>query len=383
MGAFPGLLLLALALAGTVYTLVAALLVGRWNGAAPADGEGVAPAVTLLKPLHGDEPALAANLASALDQHYSGPVQMVCGVQRADDPAIAAVDAVRAQRPDRDIVLVADPARHGANDKIANLINMVGHARHPLLILADSDMAVSPRYLATIVAALRKPGVGAVTCLYHGRGQAGFWSRVAAAGISYQFLPSVIVGLAAGRAEPCMGSTIALTRATLDRIGGFARFADLLADDHAIGAAVREAGLAVVLPPLILTHGCGERSFGALLRHERRWAATIWGLDRWGYVGSVVTYPVPLAFLGLALAGLSVPTVAILGAAVAARLSLAWRIDRLTGERALPLWLLPARDTLSLAVFVSGFFARSVDWRGSGFRMEANGRIAARSESLP
>jgi ceramide glucosyltransferase len=180
-----------------------------------------------------------------------------------------------------------------------------------------------------------------------------------------------------------MGSTIALTRATLDRIGGLPRFADLLADDHAIGAAVREAGLAVVLPPLILAHGCGERSLGALLRHERRWAATIRGLDRWGYAGSVVTYPVPLALLGLVLAGLSGPAIALLAAAVAARLCLAWRIDRLTGERALPLWLLPARDSLSLAVFVSGFFARSVDWRGSGFRMETNGRIAARSESLP
>jgi ceramide glucosyltransferase len=377
-----GFLFLALSLAGIVYTLAAALLAGRYRAIAPPSPRE-APALTVLKPLHGDEPALAANLASFVDQTYPGPVQMVCGVQHSDDPAIDTVHALRDARKDRDILLVVDPAHHGANGKISNLVNMTRHARHPLLILSDSDMAAPPDYLATIVAALDRPGVGAVTCLYHGRGQAGGWSRIAAAGISYQFLPSVIVGLAAGRAEPCMGSTIALTRATLDRIGGFARFADLLADDHAIGAAVRETGLAVVLPPLILAHGCDERSFGALLRHERRWAATIRGLDRWGYVGSVVTYPVPLALLGLALAGLSAPAVTILGVAVAARLCLAWRIDRLTGERALPLWLLPARDTLSLAVFVSGFFARSVDWRGSGFRMEANGRIAARSESLP
>ena len=41
---------------------------------------------------------------------------------------------------------------------------------------------------------------------------------------------------------PCMGSTIALTRATLDEIGGFAAFADYLADDYEIGRAVRAKG---------------------------------------------------------------------------------------------------------------------------------------------
>jgi ceramide glucosyltransferase len=381
MSGFSGLLLLTLALAGTIYTLAAAALAGRYRSATPPAGSGTP--VTLLKPLHGEEPALAANLASFLDQDYPGPVQMLCGVRRADDPAIATVRTLRDAMAERDILLVVDPARHGANDKISNLINIARHARHPLLILSDSDMAVTPHYLATIVAALDRPGVGAVTCLYHGRGQAGGWSRFAAAGISYQFLPSVIVGVASGRARPCMGSTIAITRATLDRIGGLARFADLLADDHAIGEAVREAGLAIEIPPLILAHGCSEASLGALLRHELRWATTIRGLDRWGYAGSVVTYPVPLALLGLAFAGVSGGGMAILGIALASRLCLAWRIDRLTGEQAMPLWLLPARDVLSLAIFVAGFFARSVDWRGSGLRMEKNGRIAARSESLP
>ncbi|HWL46311.1 MAG TPA: bacteriohopanetetrol glucosamine biosynthesis glycosyltransferase HpnI [Sphingomonadaceae bacterium] len=376
-----GFLFLALSFAGIVYTLAAALLAGRYRAIAPPLPRE-APALTVLKPLHGDEPALATNLASFVDQTYPGPVQMVCGVQHSDDPAIDTVHALRDARKDRDILLVVDPARHGANGKISNLVNMTRHARHPLLILSDSDMAAPPDYLATIVAALNRPGIGAVTCLYHGRGQAGGWSRIAAAGISYQFLPSVIVGIALGRAQPCMGSTIALRRATLDRIGGFANFADLLADDHAIGEAVRALGLAVAVPPLILAHGCAEASLGALVRHELRWAATIRGLDRAGYAGSVVTYPVPLALLGLAIAGLSAPAAAIAGLALLARLGLAWRIDQLTGERAMSLWLLPARDILAFAIFVAGFFARAVDWRGSGFRMEKDGRIAARSESL-
>ncbi len=43
-------------------------------------------------------------------------------------------------------------------------------------------------------------------------------------GTSYEFLPNVMLGTSLGLAEPCMGSTIALTRAVLDEIGGFWRF---------------------------------------------------------------------------------------------------------------------------------------------------------------
>ena len=40
-----------------------------------------APAVTVLKPLHGDEPGLLDNLASFCRQDYPGPIQVVFGVQ--------------------------------------------------------------------------------------------------------------------------------------------------------------------------------------------------------------------------------------------------------------------------------------------------------------
>jgi ceramide glucosyltransferase len=237
---------------------------------------------------------------------------------------------------------------------------------------------VEPDYLARIAAALAAPGVGAVTCLYAGRGDAGFWSRLAAAGISYQFLPNVMIGLALGLARPCMGSTIAMRRETLDRIGGFAPFADVLADDHAIGEAVRALGLAVVVPPMIVTHGCTETSLGAVARHELRWNATVRGLDPLGFAGSVVTYPIPLALLGL----LSPTPLAaiILVSACAARVALILRVDRLTGRKSAPSWVLPLRDIFSLILFAASFFIRSVDWRGERLRMEQDGRVSAKSE---
>jgi ceramide glucosyltransferase len=355
-----------LAAAGTGYTLHAARVMARL-GRTPAP-RGPAEPVTLLKPLHGPEPRLAANLATFLAQDWDAPVEMVAGVSRADDPAAAVARATGA-------TLVVDATRHGANGKVSNLVNMMRAARHGLLVLSDSDMSVPPHYLATLAGALAAPGVGAATCLYRGRGEAGSWSVLAAAGISYQFLPSVALGVALGLARPCMGSTIALRRETLDAIGGFARVADQLADDYEIGAAVRGLGLRVVVPPMIVTHGCDEASLAALWRHERRWAITVRRIDPAGNLGQAVTYPLAWALLTVPLAPL--PGLALLLAALGARLVLKGAVDRAVGVSSAPARMIPFRDCVSFATYLSAFVARNVDWRGTRLTMLDKGRVSA------
>jgi ceramide glucosyltransferase len=371
------IILLLLALAGCVYTVAAAVLVGRYRRAAPRDG-ATAPDVAILKPLHGDEPALAANLASFLDQDYRGGVALICGIADPGDPAAAVVAGLAAAPTTAAVSLVVDATRHGTNAKVSNLINLAVRASAPVVIVSDSDIAVAPDYLRRVIAALSAEGVGAVTCLYRGRGDAGGWSVLAAAGISYQFMPAVAVGIATGRAHPCMGSTIALSAETLARIGGFASVADQLADDHALGAAVRATGLAVVVPPMLVVHGCAETGLAGLLRHEIRWNATIRSLDPLGYVGSMVTHPMPLALIGMALAGGAGWQVLIF--ALVARLCLKWRVDMVAGASSAPLWMLPPRDILSFMAFLAGLFARSIDWRGAKLRMVRDGRLAAGTE---
>lgn len=373
------LLLQSLAGLGVVFTVMAAFCVGRWKpggAAAPADGM----TVTILKPLHGGEPALTANLQTFVDQDYAGRYEIICGVQDQDDRAIVAVRALR--DPFQRVRLCVDPRSHGANGKISNLINMMGGTNEDLIVLSDSDIAVAPDYLSRIAAAMAEPGVGAVTCLYAGRGDAGGWSQLAAAGINYQFLPGVMVGIALKAASPCMGSTIALRRETLERIGGFSRFADTLADDHAIGAAVRVIGLTVAVPNMLVTHGCAETSLGALAAHELRWNATVRRLAPLGYAGSIIAHPLPLALLSVLVGG-GVASVGLVVLALAARVLLAWRIDGLVGVRAVRLWVLSVRDVLSFGLFVATFFVRSIDWRGRRFRLEAHGRMSAHKGSTP
>jgi ceramide glucosyltransferase len=334
--------------------------------------------VTILKPLYGDDAGLFDNLMSFAEQHYAGAVQIVCGVADAHDPAVAVVERLRGSRETRNLELIVDTTLHGTNRKVSNLINMAPCIQHEIVVLSDSDIRVDPDYLARVIAALQQPRVGAVTCLYHGVAASGPWSQLGALFINAHFLPSVVLGLASGLAQPCFGSTIALRGKTLDAIGGFTAFADRLDDDYAIGAAVRERGEVVAIPPFTVAHHCSEPSLRELWRHELRWARTIRNIAPLGHAGSVVMHPLAWAVIALALtpwSGLLLPAVATTVTAILCRAVLLHAVARGFGLPPQPYWLVPIRDLFSFAVFVASFLGRDVSWKGHRYRL-LSGKIA-------
>jgi len=367
--------LLILPLAGCLYILTGALLVGRHAGRR-LQRAAAFPSVSILKPLHGAEPGLFENLASFCTQDYPGPVQLVFGVADPDDPAVAVVERLRHAFPGTMLDLVIDSRRHGSNPKISNLVNMAATLRHEIIVLSDSDMRVPVDYLSLVVGELQRPGTGGVTCLYHGVPAAGLWSRLAALGIDTHFLPGVVTGLALGLAHPCFGSTIALNRGTFDAIGGAGAFADQLADDHAMGEAVRARGLSVTVPSFTVAHLCSEDSFRSLWAHELRWARTIKSVDPAGYAGSAVTHALPLALIAWTLSG-GLPALALAGLAVAARIVLCQRLERSYGLPRHPYALIPLRDLLSFTVFVASYLGHGVNWRGHLYELVADGTLTA------
>jgi ceramide glucosyltransferase len=358
---------------GCFYALVAAWLSRRLVVPAPPDGD--CPDVTILKPLHGAEPELYANLASFCEQGYPGRIHIVFGVQDAADPAIRVVRRLIEDFPSVDIDLVVDPRRHGANRKVSNLVNMAARIRHEVVLLSDSDIRVERDYLCNIVPSLSEPRIGIVTCLYKGASTTSPWAQLAAQAINHHFLPSVLFGLELGLAQPCFGSTIALRASTLSRIGGMEAFVEQLADDYAMGEAVRDAGLEVVMLPYVVTHMCSERTASDLVRHELRWARTIRLLDFAGFAGSGITHALPFALLGALLGGFTAAGCVMIASALACRLILQMHIDEALGIRDNRFWWGPARDVLSFAVFASSFFGNAVTWRGQRYSVRQDGTL--------
>ena len=320
------------------------------------------PAVTIFKPLYNSPPGLRADLETLFSQDYGGPVQVIFGLHRDSDPAKLIVDQLREEHPLADVTIVVNPRVHGANAKITNLLNMYPRARYPIFVICDGDTAVPPDWLSTLIRTLEAPGIGLVSCLYRGIPERPlFWPIMSAMGMSYSFLPNVVLAAAAGLEVPCIGATMAIRQSTLAAVGGFRRFANTLADDYDLGRAVRAKGLWVALSTSLVRHNAGENSAIKFFDHELRSARTIRMINPIGYALSAITHNVGLASLSL-LAGPTKLGLAVLGFAVASRMALQLIVDNSFACWSGPILLLPLRDLLSGTVFVLSFLSRKVRW---------------------
>jgi ceramide glucosyltransferase len=333
--------------------------------------------VSVLKPLCGNEPRLYENLRSFCEQGHPC-YQLVFGVRDALDPAIAVVRRLQTEFPALDIEMVIDPRGHGDNLKIANLLNMLPHAKYDRLVLADSDIAVPPDYLVQVVAPLADPSVGTVTCPYRGRALGGLWSRLGVLFIDDWFAPSVQVAHQLGSPGFGFGSTLALRRDTLARIGGFETLRDTLADDFWLAELARRAGLRTLLSEVTVVTDVTERSLAALWDRELRWMRTSRSIEPLGFAFVFVTFTMPLLLLGLAL-GHNLLCLGLAGIGLTARLVLHYLQRRTRRELSfggeLLLLVLP-RETLLMAQWFAAMTGWRVRWRNQTLH-------AAREHSTP
>jgi len=374
---FAALALAVVAGLGLVQHLAGWFAVRKFARGARAAGVGAQPPISVLKPLHGDEPLLEPALASFCAQDYPA-FQVVFGVQDPADPALAVVRRLAARFPHADLAVVADPTPHGPNRKIANLMNMLRAARHDVLLIADADTHAAPDFLARVATALQRTGVGLVTTLYTGLpAQPLPACRLGATQITHAFLPGVLLGRALGR-EDCLGATMALRRETLDAIGGLAALVGHLADDAVLGMLVRARGWRIALADTVPATTVAETTLAALLRHELRWARTMRSVAPAGYAASALQYPLGFAGLAAVLAGFAWWSVALFGVAWAIRAAVARGIDALLGlATPAPIWLLPLRDLISVGVVLASFASDRVEWRGQVLRVDRPADLAA------
>ena len=365
------------------YALLALLAVLVWQGRGATRTAARLPAVTVLKPLCGAEPGLYENLRSFCQQHYP-EFQIVFGVCDPDDPALGVVKRLVAEFPKLPIDVVIDPRQHGGNRKVSSLINMLGRARHDVLLMADSDAFAGPDYLATVTAPLLDRKVGLVTCLYHGEPTGGIWSRLGAMYVNEWYMPSVLLARLFGHEGYASGQTLCMRRETLQRIGGLRAIADHLADDYRVGELIRGLGLRIVVSPYMLRAEHHEPTLDLLVQHEVRWMRTLRILRPRSFSLIFFGFSLPLAVLGLLLCALegSPSRLAwmLFEFTMVARIALHFA-HRLRGERPLlaDVWLLPARDLLLCWVWWRTFFTSRITWRGSEFDVDAHGIMRSSS----
>lgn len=385
---------LAFAVFSLVYVALSVVATLSWRLRQPFHPAALAslPPVTVLKPLCGLEPGLEENLRSFCRQSHTN-YELLIGARDATDPALQVARRVAAEFPTIDIRIIPGATRLGENRKVNTLVHLATFARFDTFVVADSDVRVGPDYLRRVVEPLLDPGVGIVSCTYRGRPEGGIWSDLGALAIDEWFIPSVLVAQALGSNAYCSGTTMALRRDVLDRVGGFEVLAPLLADDYVLGARVRELGLKCVIPYYEVAATEYEPTLLALVRHELRWMRTIRTVTPLGHAMSFLTYAVPLTLLAWATSGFAPWTLGLVALAVALRIALhyvvsrpaAWDPDRVTAESArltYLVWLVPIRDIMSFAMWMMSYVSRRVTWRGTELWVRPDGVLRTSEESF-
>jgi ceramide glucosyltransferase len=327
-------------------------------------------AVSILKPVHGRDPHLFEALCSHAEQDYP-EFELLFGVSDPADPAIKDIDRLRAEYPAIPISLHVATTK-ALNAKAGVLAELAKRARHPVLLVNDSDIKVPRGYLRDVAAPLSDPNIGLVTCLY--RASAESWpSRMEALGIATEFAPSVLAARLLGVAEFALGSTMTLRASTLAEIGGFEAIADYLADDYQLGRRISERGYRIHFAPPVVETALGAGTWRQVWRHQVRWSRTIRVSRPSGYYGYVITHATLWAAVALA-AGAAWAGVIALALRIAAGVSIGrWVLGDRNAMRLFP--LMPLRDLFGFAVWVAGLFGHTVTWRGQVLRLRRDGRL--------
>jgi ceramide glucosyltransferase len=377
----------ALAVAGMGYFVAAMVAARAFVSARRSPVQPFAPNVSILKSLKGIDPGMLDAFRSHCRQSYVGEFEMLFGVSSLEEPAAEAVLHLQREFPERAIRLIECPLRLGTNGKVSTLAQMLPHARFDFLLINDSDITVGPRYLERVmgqfaetpasnapVAGKARAPVALVTALYRGRAHGTLGSRLESLGIATDFMAGVLLarliedGLSYG-----LGSTLAVRRDALQKIGGFEALVNHLADDYELGARVTKAGYRVELCGEVVETSVPAYDWRGFVDHQLRWLRTVRDARPGGYAGLVFTHGLGWALLNVLASGLSPLSLWLLALSFFLRLTLAMMVGtEVLGDRqVLPnLLLLPFRDVVAMGLWAAGFAGNTIVWRGERFQVK-------------
>lgn len=332
--------------------------------------------ISIIKPICGLDVGTYENFASFCHQDYPC-YQIIFGVYDYGDPCVEVVEKIIHDFPDIDIQLVVSNRLIGTNYKVSNLSNILTKAKHPILVIADSDVRVGPDYLKRITQPLQDPQVGVVTCLFRPV-VSGWIAHLEAVGISTDYLAGVLVANSLLGMTFALGPTVVIRRAILDEIGGFEAISNYLADDFQLGNLTYKAGYKIVLSDYIIDQFITTNSITDLINRQIRWHLCTRVSRPWGYVGLLYTYGIVTSFLALVITiGTKIVLIGFLIASLA-RLIMGWMVGVIVLKDPVAqrlLWLVPFRDFVSFGLWCYGFVWDSIQWRGRRMKLLKNGTL--------
>ena len=349
-----------------LYYLIALYSIWRFFSRSLPANTDFTPPVSNLKPVRGVDPEAYENFASFCRQDYPTYELIFC-VGEKDDPVVPIVEKLIGDFPECRIRLVYSSGHNAANDKVAKLTRLVAEAQHEVLVINDADVRVRPDYLRSVVAPLRDPKVGGVTCLYVSVHEQTFAQNLQSLGMISDFFPGIIVARQLDGVKFALGQTIVTTRARIADFGGYKVLENRPADDLLVGRFITEQGSRVELLPYAVETVADFESVRDLFYKRLRWMTVMRHMRPWGHLGLIFTQGLAWSIIAVAIHPALGTAMAYFGTYLALRIAMTW----MTGGWSLKqsgVWkkmpLIIVWDLTALLIWLFSFGRKSIRWRG-------------------
>jgi len=341
------------------------------------------PAVSVLKPVHGNEARLKENIESFFRQNYT-EYEILFAADEPDDPALPVIREICARYPHipSQVLVTGPPPWPNAQNYCFHRMTEV--AAHDILVTSDSDVEVGPDYLRDVVPPLLDLQVGAVTCIFRGKSAGGPWAALDAIGMSVEFTAGVLIANLLEGIKFGLGPTIALRKDSLARIGGFAAIREYLSNDFVLGNFIHKAGFRVVLSSHVVDHVSPPMTFRRMWERQLRWAMGTRYSRPKGHLGSGLTFAVPygiLALVAASLLGYASLGIAMFAASLLNRVAECWIVGWWAARDPVARWavlLYPLRDLHGFIVWCASYACKRSLWRDNNYVLLKGGRLIAR-----
>ena len=231
--------------------------------------ENSTPPVSIVRPVCGLETFSEQTLRSTFELDYPDYEVIFC-VQKKNDPIIPLIEKLLSRQPEgRGRLLIGDDPI-SPNPKLNNCFKGWQAAKHPWIVLADSNVLAPKDYLQQMLVRFT-PKVGLVCSPPLGVMPQGLGAQLECAFLNsfqarWQFCADALgVGFAQGK-------SMMWRREIVEQAGGIAVLASEIAEDAAATKLVRNAGMTVALVDRPFGQPLGPRSLRAVYQRQTRWA---------------------------------------------------------------------------------------------------------------
>jgi ceramide glucosyltransferase len=262
----------AFCLLGTVLNLLGVAIASvrcrqRPRPLAPPVG---APPVTIIRPLCRINNYERETLASTFALDYPEYEILFC-LEHGDDPVAGLVYSLMERNPHIPAQLLIGADRRSANPKLNNTLKGWDAARHPWIIMADSNVLMPCDYIQQLMGRWRED-TGLVCSMPIGARPANFWAEVECAFLNTFQARWQYVGEALGHGF-AQGKTMLFHRNVVDQAGGLLKALGAeIAEDAAFTKIVRGAGLRVHLVDTPFEQPLGDRTAAEVWSRQARWS---------------------------------------------------------------------------------------------------------------